>query len=237
MSSLKKYILITSLFLSGCAITNAQKEEGLGASIDKNSAEGKNNYGPNKFSFGDLLLVLPDDRNTEITTCGDKITEYVEKEYRCQEFQVDGKTFFEGVYRKVKGEVAEGGIFEGASEPKLILDTLYFKRIILNDKTYILAIEYDYHDTLSVLYQLSIVDNKVNFDKVHSIKASFDTVHQVPGGVIFSGYDYQKWIPWAAYFDGEKVQELEFLGEPDELIPWNPGDDESENSSEELQHY
>lgn len=235
MKSLQKSIFIMTFFLSGCALTDIKTEDSVKVSTDITTDQKAGERELYEFSFGGLLLYIPE-RGEDYITCGDKITEYVEKEYRCQEFQVDGKTFFEGVYRKVKGEIAEGGIFEDATEPKLILDTRYFKRITMNDKTFILAIEYDYHDTLSVLYQLSVVNGKSSLRKIHTYLDNFYDVHEIPGGVIYVGYDINTLAPWAIYFDGEEVQELEFLGEPDEIILWNPDDGPQEKTEDKIRY-
>lgn len=226
MLRLLKSAIAVSLFLCGCAIA-----------IEEEKADGSNILEYREFSFGGLPLFIPDKKEEDRYYCGKKITGHVEKKYICREFKVDGQVFFEGVYRKVKGEIAESGLFADKAEPELILDVKFLDFFRFNGKAYILVIEYDYHDTLSVLYQLSVVDRNVTLSKVDIHNGAYNSVYQVPSGVIYAGYDINTLAPWAIYFDGKTVQELEYLGEPDEIILWNPDDEgEPENTSKTQQY-
>ena len=228
MLRLIKKMIVISLLLCGCA-TATEKE----APPESNTLEYR------KFSFGGLPLFIPDKKEKDRYYCAKDKAEYIENKYICREFKVDGQVLFEGAYRKVKGEIAESGLFLDKAEPELILDVKFLDIFRFNEEAYILAIEYDYHDTLSVLYQLSVLRGKVQLRKINTYDGGpYNGIYNVPSGVIYSGYNIKTMSPWALYFDGEAVQELDFLGEPDEIILWNPeSEGGSDDFSEELRTY
>lgn len=184
------------------------------------------------FRFGDLSIDL--DITQDKSWCEDKKHEpYVKKELRCFVFSLQGNQYFGGFV--VKGDNIEQGLFLNSETPEFLLEASYFEFYEIENKSYILAHQEGVHVTYSNLYQLEVGDN-VSLKKMHSYDRPYDRVYKVPNGLIYIGYNSERFIPWALYFDGEKVQELEFLGEPDELVPWNPDDDKQEKTEGKIRY-
>lgn len=170
----------------------------------------------NKFQFGELSIEVPE--SDTIDWCSVEMEDpYIKDKLSCTKFTVDGLSFFGG-YSVSENANIRKGLFLDSSSTKHILDANIIQHFQIDKKDYILSHEEGIHVKRTVLYELNLKDNTASLTKLGGYKKPFNGIYQLVNGVIFSGYDFDALSPWAIYFDGTDIYQLDFLGKPDELI-------------------